>query len=230
MKPQGCPFDFRNSCIWRDLLKMEIDSSQTRVIRHARPEAEGRLARKGVRRRTGRGAEKMGDAAMEAEARSGRTDAVAAHPLAELLECPPETGSLLSDSSECIGFDAGEVVFRQSEESLGLYVIVSGQFLRKTERMEARVTLGMVRSGDLVELAAVLGDGRHTYTLSAQTAGSVLRLPIEALRIAFQSYPPLRMRLLEELAREVSRAYIACRQSGVLKTRRRTAVVNAAPA
>jgi hypothetical protein len=35
-------------------------------------------------------------------------------------------------------------------------------------------------------------------------------LPIEALQQVFVNYPPLRMRLLEELAREVSRAYLSC--------------------
>jgi CRP-like cAMP-binding protein len=37
-------------------------------------------------------------------------------------------------------------------------------------------------------------------------------LPKDALFEAFREYPPLRMHLLEELAREVSRGYIAsCR-------------------
>ena len=89
-------------------------------------------------------------------------------------------------------------------------MVVSGEFVRKAERFEMRVTLGSARPGDLVELAAALGDGRHTCTLTAVTPGSLLLLPIEALRQAFESYPPLRMRLLEELAREVSRAYITC--------------------
>jgi len=159
---------------------------------------------------------------MQPEARSERMEAVQAHPLAELLECPPSTGSLLNGSTQCINFDAGEVVFRQSEPCRGLYVVVSGQFVRRTDRMETKLTLGPARAGDLVELAAALGDGRHTYTLAAQTAGSVLMLPIESLSQAFQSYPPLRMQLLEELAREVSRAYNACCLSRTVKTRRRT--------
>jgi CRP-like cAMP-binding protein len=158
---------------------------------------------------------------MQSEAKFGRMDAVAAHPLAELLECPPATGSLLSGSAQCINFNAGEVVFSQSEVCKGLYLVVSGQFLRKTERMEARLTLGPARAGDLVELAAALGDGHHTCSLCALTAGSILMLPIAELNKAFQSYPPLRMRLLEELAREVSRAYNACCQSRGVKTRRR---------
>jgi CRP-like cAMP-binding protein len=157
---------------------------------------------------------------MQPEARSGQREAVQAHPLAELLACPPATGSLLNGSTRCIDLQAGDILFRQSSVCHGLYVIVSGRFLRKAERMETRLNLGPVRSGDLVELAAALGNGVHTYTLSAQTAGSVLLLPIEALNQAFQSYPPLRMKLLEELAREVSRAYYACcLQSGV-KSRR----------
>jgi CRP-like cAMP-binding protein len=137
-------------------------------------------------------------------------NAVQAHPLAELLACPPSTGNLLNGSAKCIDFDAGEMVFRQKDICQGLYVVVSGQFLRRTERLDRRLTLGPARAGDLVELAAALGDGRHTYTLSAQTPGSVLLLPTDTLNLAFQDYPPLRMQLLEELAREVSRAYYTC--------------------
>jgi hypothetical protein len=149
-------------------------------------------------------------AAMLAEASSRRMEAVQAHPLAELLACPETTGKLLDGSSLCLNFDSGETVFRQNGICRGLYVVVSGQFLRKTERLEMRLTLGPARAGDLVELAAVLGDGHHTYSLTAQSQGSVLLLPKESLDLAFQEYPPLRMQLLEELAREVSRAYYSC--------------------
>ena len=95
--------------------------------------------------------------------------------------------------------------------------------MRRAERLETRLTLGLARAGDLLELAAALGDSHHTYTLTAQTPGSVLLLPIGALNLAFQDYPPLRMRLLEELAREVSRAYDACCMSRTARTRRGSA-------
>jgi CRP-like cAMP-binding protein len=111
-------------------------------------------------------------------------------------------------------------VFRQPDICKGLYVVISGQFLRKTERLTTRLTLGPARPGDLVELAAALGDGQHTYTLTALTPGSVLLLPIDALNLAFQDFPPLRMRLLEELAREVSRAYEACCLTRTARMRR----------
>jgi CRP-like cAMP-binding protein len=159
---------------------------------------------------------------MQAEASVGRRDGMAPRPLAELLQCPPATASLLNASTQCVDYDAGAVVFRQSEICLGLYVVVAGQFLRRTERLETRLMLGTTRAGELVELAAVLGDARHTYTLSAQTPGSVLLLPIDVLNKAFSEYPPLRMRLLEELAREVSRAYFASSQNRILRTRQRS--------
>lgn len=158
---------------------------------------------------------------MEAVVRSKKTDALAPHPLAELLDCPPPAGVLLNGSAQTMDLDPGEHVFRQGSACRGLYVVVSGQFLRKTERMETRLTLGRTRAGDLVELAAALGDGVHTYTLSAQTEGTLLMLPIDELKRAFQSYPPLRMKLLEELAREVSRAYIACSMNPPPRARRR---------
>ncbi len=151
-----------------------------------------------------------------------RADSAASHPLAELLACPTEVANLLNASSQWIEFDTGDTVFRQSAACRGLYVVISGQLLRKAERMETRLTLGSVRAGELVELAATLGDGQHTYSLTAQSAGSVLLLPIEALELAFQAYPTLRMQLLEELAREVSRAYTTCCVTRITGIRRRS--------
>jgi len=158
---------------------------------------------------------------MQSDARSKRLEAVSTHPLAELLSCPPAISTLLTASAQTLAFSSGEVIFSQSGSCRGLYLVVAGQLLRRAERLSMRVTLGMARSGDLVELAAALGDRIHTYTLLAQTSGSVLLLPIEALHEAFQSYPPLRMRLLEELAREVSRAYHLCTLTNLNRVRRR---------
>lgn len=200
---------------------MEFGSSHIRRVKHARQGPAG-IPRAGTtRRRAGRRKEKMGDGMIQEEAKSGRMISVAAHPLAELLECPAEAGDLLNGSAQSIEVNAGDVVFRQHDPCKGLYVVVSGLFVRKAERMKTRLTLGSARVGDLVELAATLGDGRHTYTLTAQSAGSVLLLPINALTKVFEKYPPLRMRLLEELAREVSRAYLSCSINRAVHTRRR---------
>lgn len=146
---------------------------------------------------------------MWAESSSKSTE-TAARPLAELLACPPTAGSLLNQSAVCVPFDTGEPVFRQGEKCRGLYLVVSGTLVRKAERRQTRVNLGMARPGDLLELAAALGDGLHTFTLTGQTSGSLMMLPLQALSRAFESYPPLRMQLLGELAREVSRCYVAC--------------------
>jgi CRP-like cAMP-binding protein len=133
-----------------------------------------------------------------------------ARPLAELLACPPAIGNLLNASAQSIEFKDGDTIFRQGHHCLGLYLVISGELLRKAERVETRVILNSARTGDLVELAAALGDGRHTCTLTAHSHGSLMLLSFDALQQAFRAYPPLRMRLLEELAREVSRGYSAC--------------------
>jgi CRP-like cAMP-binding protein len=98
--------------------------------------------------------------------------------------------------------------------------VVSGRLLRAAKWGETVVTLAPTHAGELLELAAVLSGGTHNFTLTAQTAASVLLLPADALSRAFQSFPPLRMRLLEELAREVSRAYFNCFLCRPLRLRR----------
>lgn len=131
------------------------------------------------------------------------------HPLAELLRCSPAANNLLNSAAQSLNLRMGELVFRQAEQCRGLYVIASGQFLRQTDRLSTRLVLGMSRAGDLVELAAALGNIPHTYSLGAQTAGLVVLLPLNTLHQAFEAYPPLRLQLLQELAREVSRGYVA---------------------
>jgi CRP-like cAMP-binding protein len=153
--------------------------------------------------------------------RSERMDLAHPHPIAELLDCPPPSRDLLDVSAQFVNFDVCETVFRQGTSCRGLYVVISGQFLRKAERWETRLVLGSARPGQLVELAPLLGDGVHNYTLSAQEAGAILMLPKEALYEAFKLHPPLRMQLLEELAREVSRGYIASSASWASRMRHR---------
>jgi CRP-like cAMP-binding protein len=156
---------------------------------------------------------------MWSEASSGRIAAVAPRPLAELLDCPAPVSSQLNRAARSLDLQSGEVAFHQFETCRGLYLAVTGQLQRRALRLDTRVTLGPVRTGELVELAAALSHGLHSYTLSALGDASLLMLPIEALDRAFQSYPGLRMQLLEELAREVSRAYAVCTQFHPLRLR-----------
>jgi CRP-like cAMP-binding protein len=148
-------------------------------------------------------------------------DGAAPHPIAELLACPAAVGNMLNASAECIEVATGDVVFHQNDICRGLYVVIAGYLLRKATRLDARLTLGTVRAGEIVELASMLGDVRHTYTLVAQSQGTLMRLPREALSRAFQIFPSLRMKLLEELAREVSRAYGICYATRMAGMRRR---------
>ncbi len=162
----------------------------------------------------------MKEPVMQSESRIRQMEAVHARSVAELLECPAPVALLLNSSAQRLDFRAGEVVFQKGEDCRGLYLSVSGHFQRQADWELAPETLSSVQTGELLELAAVLGDGQHSFTLTAQTAASALLLPAEALSQAFQSFPPLRMRLLEELAREVSRAYFHCCLCRPLRLRR----------
>jgi len=164
---------------------------------------------------------------MQSSAGPGRERA-AALPLAELLACPPATADLLNASARYVEFVAGETIFRQGAKCEGIYIVVSGQLQRKAERLQARVVLGPVHAGEIVELAAALGDGLHTYNLTAQSSGSLMMLPLHALEQAFRLYPTLRMQLLAELAREVSRAYVSCCATRLAGLRRRPGRVSGA--
>lgn len=202
---------------------MESGGSQVRRTRGIRKGKAGRESAGVDLRKRAEAKGARGDLTMEPKAGTDRWDGAAPHPLSELLACPPAVANQLNASAEYVEFDVGDSIFRQSAPSRGLWVVIAGVLQRKAERMESRVMLGSVRAGELVELAAVLGDGCHTYTLTAQSPGSVLLLPIEALRRAFQAYPQLRMQLLEELAREVSRAYAVCSLTRMAGVRRHSA-------
>jgi len=132
-----------------------------------------------------------------------------ARPVAELLACPREVSELLSAWARTVPFEHGDIVFRQGDACAGLYVVSDGRLLRRSDHGNARVSLGVTRPGELVELAAALGEPRHSYSLVGQGTGSLVLLPLYYLNRAFEACPALRMQLLEELAREVSRAYYA---------------------
>ena len=199
---------------------MEFGSPQTRIAKNVRLHEDNSSVAASTHRSAGACPNSEAEATIQREPNSRRMDALQAHPVAELLACPPAIGLLLNDAAQCLTFEAGQVVFRQSESCRGLYLVVSGLFQRRAERLETRLILALARAGDLVELAAALGEGHHTCTLAAQTAGSLLMLPTEALAQAFGSYPPLRMQLLEELARAVSRAYNSCSLGRALRPKR----------
>jgi CRP-like cAMP-binding protein len=159
---------------------------------------------------------------MQRESKIRRVEAVRARPVVELLECPAPVGLALNRSVKCLQYRAGEVVFQQAESCQGLYLLVSGRFVRAVTWDRGPASVAVAHPGELLELAAVLGDGRHGYTLKAQSAASALLLPMEAVSRAFESYSPLRIHLLEELAREVSRAYYSCCSVRPLRGRRAT--------
>ena len=123
---------------------------------------------------------------------------VTRRPLSELLACPGPIADQLGRSALRKEFSAGEMIFLQNSESEGLYLLLAGEFYRTADRRDRRLTLPALHTGDLAELAAVLGESGHTYSLLAAVPSACLLFPRPALMQAFGEYPPLRMRLLKE--------------------------------
>ena len=94
---------------------------------------------------------------MQMTAQQSQQNIVAAHPLTQLLECPPETSLQLGRSVRTLQFEEGDAIFRQDAPCAGLYLLVSGNFLRRVERMGTRLTLAPGSPGDLS------GVGGHTW-------------------------------------------------------------------
>src|ERR1700748_3621605 len=109
---------------------------------------------------------------MQPSAFTDRRDGAAPHPIAELLACPPTVADMLNASAENIRFEAGDILFHQDAPCQGLFVVSSGQLLRRAIGLDSRLVLGNVRAGEIIELASMLSDVRHTYTLIAQTLGA----------------------------------------------------------
>lgn len=199
-----------------------MNSAQFRILKGNGPNGATEKNVIPALHRPGGISQEQGELAMQRESKSRRMEAVRARPVAELLECPASVEQLLNGSAQRLQFRAGEVVFHQGDRCRGLYLTSAGRFARHAVWNQTAELLAPARAGELLELAAVLGDGQHQTTLTAQTAASVLLLPIEDLNRAFQLYAPLRMRLLEEMARMVSRAYYnccLCRSQGMRRVR-----------
>src|ERR1035437_3745459 len=94
---------------------------QTRTTKRARPQASDWPVTASTRRRAASRAQTEGEVAMQREAKSRQMEAVKAHPVAELLECPPAIGLLLNRAAQCLSFEAGEVVFPQSGICPGIW-------------------------------------------------------------------------------------------------------------
>jgi len=132
---------------------MKSGSTQIRSAKHvsqARPAVEFRHGRPSRRPRAA-----IEGAARLAEASSRRIEAVQAHPLAELLPARND-GQLLNGSSSASTSTPGDGL-SPVWTLPWLYVVVSGHFCARRPDGDTS-DAGTGSHGDLVELAAVLGD------------------------------------------------------------------------
>jgi CRP-like cAMP-binding protein len=103
--------------------------------------------------------------------------------------------------------DAGRVLFRQGEPSVGLYIVDEGEITMSMVSDKGRPVVSM-RTGErsLLGLPGVIGNEPYTMTATAEADCTVSFIAREDFFEFMGSEPVLAMKILEVLASEVRSA------------------------
>lgn len=117
-----------------------------------------------------------------------------------------ETGKLklLAYSSERLGFEDGEVVFRQGSAEGDAYFILEGSVDVVTERNGREVRVAQLPQHALFGEISALCDIPRTATVRAKGNLLALRIPKESFLNLIAEYPAVAMHIIRILARRVA--------------------------
>src|SRR6185312_15344640 len=100
-------------------------------------------------------------------------------------------------------FAAGEVIFREDEAGTDAFLLQEGRVrLLKTIRNAER-SLIVLKPGDLFGESALLDAATRSSTAVALTDGVALALDRQTFRSLLTNYPPIAVRVMEQLVRRV---------------------------
>jgi CRP/FNR family transcriptional regulator len=104
-------------------------------------------------------------------------------------------------------FDAGQVIFREGDESNTCYVLASGRVRALHENPDGRtITLAHFGPGDVFGELAMFDDERRTATVEAIDEVSVLAILGADLRRLIREHPDIAMKLVVALGRRLREA------------------------
>jgi CRP/FNR family cyclic AMP-dependent transcriptional regulator len=104
-------------------------------------------------------------------------------------------------------YAAGDVLIRQGDTAVGLFVIVSGK-VRVTRRQdnEPEQELNTLGPGEVVGEMSLLDDLPRSATVTAVEPTHVLTLPVWDFRATLREHPDMGIRLLGILSRRLRQA------------------------
>jgi CRP-like cAMP-binding protein len=119
----------------------------------------------------------------------------------------PEDLVRVADVAVPRSFRAGEVVFRENDDSDTCYVVRSGHARAVREHADGRqITLATFGPGDIFGELAMFDDERRSATVEAADALDVLGIPGVDMRALLQRHPEIAVKLVIALGRRLRAA------------------------
>ena len=126
-----------------------------------------------------------------------------------LRDLTPEQYDLLAALFEPIDLPAQEMIFRQGEHAVYMYLLLEGDIkLRYKPYDGPRITLTQLHDGDIFGWSAVIGNEAYTSDAIGTTHVQLLRARGDTLRRLCAEYPSAGRSILEKLARAVSPRWV----------------------
>ncbi|HEY1956636.1 MAG TPA: Crp/Fnr family transcriptional regulator [Polyangiaceae bacterium] len=100
-------------------------------------------------------------------------------------------------------FAAGEVIFREEEPGTDAFLLQEGRVRLLKNIRNAERSLIVLKPGDLFGESALLDSAARSSTAVALTDGVALALDRQTFRSLLTNYPPIAVRVMEQLVRRV---------------------------
>lgn len=101
-------------------------------------------------------------------------------------------------------FDAGEIVFREGDESSTCYIVRSGQARAVREHTDGRsITLANFGPGDIFGELAMFDDERRSATVEALESTEAIAILAGDMRRLLREHPDIAVKLLASLGRKL---------------------------
>jgi CRP-like cAMP-binding protein len=119
----------------------------------------------------------------------------------------PQLILALGSKAREISCGADQVLFRQGDEPVGLYILNKGAVTLTMDSKEGKAILSAeAGSGSLLGLPGLIGNEPYTLTATARSGAELGFVPREEFTALMQSDPLLSLKVLQVLAAEVRSA------------------------
>jgi CRP/FNR family transcriptional regulator, cyclic AMP receptor protein len=118
----------------------------------------------------------------------------------------PSKLKLLAFTSERVGFDPGQILFRQGDMGDAAYIIIEGEADVLVETPAGATAVATLRKNELVGEIAILCDVPRTATVQAKGRLVTLRISKDLFMRLVNEFPQMAIAIMRELAHRLENA------------------------